>query len=427
MSLFKKAIKAESKLRMSIAGPSGSGKTYTGLSIATALSPDKPIALVDTEHGSASKYADLFAFDVAEMHPPFHPDKFIQAIAEAANAGYGVVILDSISHAWSGTGGVLDIVDEAAKRSRSGNTYMAWKEGTPIQNRLIDAIVQSGIHIIATMRSKTEYILTDNGNGRQAPKKVGMAPVQRDQFEYEFDVVMEMDIDNNGIITKTRCPALTGRVFAKPGENVANILREWLQGETVAPQATKPAQHRNGAQAKAPAPEKEDAPDPVGIVPGLEEGEYVHEQPPIEDNPFDKPVGQPTTTTGKAAGVLQITDVQSRILHSLGHGLYNGVWDAKRHELVKSITKGRTDSSSDLTGKEAAKLISGMEGKMRELYEADAQPLLTAGKLDLLADVDDMTGVELAQAYAKLLKDVAELDNAEYENVYDSDAEAVAA
>jgi hypothetical protein len=240
MSLFKKAVKAESKLRLAIAGPSGSGKTYTALSIATSLANGQPVALVDTEHGSASKYASLFEFDVAVMHPPFHPDKFITAISEAQGAGYAVLIIDSISHAWSGTGGVLDLVDEAAKRSKSGNTYMAWKEGTPIQNRMIDAIVQSGLHVIVTMRSKTEYMLSDTGNGKQAPRKVGMAPVQRDQFEYEFDVVFDMDVENNAIVSKTRCPALTGRVFPKPGADVAGVLREWLSDGTPAtePQAT---------------------------------------------------------------------------------------------------------------------------------------------------------------------------------------------
>ncbi len=251
MSMFKKAVKSEAKLRLAIAGPSGSGKTYTALAVAAALADGKPVALVDTEHGSASKYADLFAFDVAEMHPPFHPDKVIQAINEAAAAGYAVIILDSLSHAWEGTGGVLDLVDEAAKRSKSGNTYMAWKEGTPVQNRMYDAITGAGIHVIATVRSKTEYILAANSNGKQEPKKVGMKPQQREGFEYEFDVFLEMDTEHNGIVSKTRCPALTDRVFAKPGRDIAGILAEWLQGAPVAAPAApriEPAQpaHRNG-------------------------------------------------------------------------------------------------------------------------------------------------------------------------------------
>lgn len=231
MSMFKKAVKAESKLRLVVAGPSGSGKTYTGLAIASALADGAPIAVVDTEHGSASKYADLFNFDVAEMHPPFHPDKFVQAIQDAAAAGYAVIILDSLTHAWSGTGGMLDLIDEIAKRKTSGNSFAAWKDGTPIQNRLIDAIVSAPIHVIATIRSKQDYVQDKDDRGKTVVRKVGMAAQQREGFEYEFDVAFDMDIDNNAIVSKTRCPALTGRVFSKPGRDVASILAEWLRGE----------------------------------------------------------------------------------------------------------------------------------------------------------------------------------------------------
>ena len=237
--MFQKAVKTAAKLRLAFTGTSGSGKTYTALTIAQGIANGKPIALVDTENGSASKYADKFDFDVAEMHAPFNPEKYIKAISEAAEAGYGVIILDSLSHAWMGTGGVLDLVDEAAKRSKSGNTYMAWKEGTPIQNRLIEAIVQSPIHVIATMRSKSEYVLETNANGKQAPKKVGLAAIQREGFEYEFDIVIQMTQDNDGIVEKSRCSELANRVFSKPGKEVSNILVEWLGG-TVSPRQPQP-------------------------------------------------------------------------------------------------------------------------------------------------------------------------------------------
>lgn len=230
MSLFKKAVKSESKLRLAIAGPSGSGKTYTALAVGTVLANGGRVALVDTEHGSASKYADIFDFDVAEMHAPFHPDKFVKAIAEAAEAGYSVVILDSMSHAWNGEGGLLDLVEEISRRMKNPNSFAAWKDATPIQNRMIEALLASPIHIIATMRSKQEYILQDDGRGKQVPRKVGMAPVQRDGFEYEFDVFLDMDIENNAIVSKTRCPALTSKVFSKPGGDLAGILAEWLKG-----------------------------------------------------------------------------------------------------------------------------------------------------------------------------------------------------
>jgi hypothetical protein len=149
-----------------------------------------------------------------------------------------VVILDSLSHAWNGPGGVLEIVEQASKKFR-GNSYAGWQEGTPAHNSLIEGVVSARTHIIATMRSKQEYILVER-NGKQAPQKVGMAPVQRDGFEYEFDVFIDMDIENNAIVSKTRCPALTGKVMSKPGADLANTLREWLSGEPALQVEPKP-------------------------------------------------------------------------------------------------------------------------------------------------------------------------------------------
>lgn len=251
MSLFQKAVKHDAKLRLAISGPSGSGKTYTALTIATNMSSGKRIALVDTEHGSASKYADLFDFDVAEMHAPFHPDKFAEAIRDAAQAGYGVIILDSLTHAWNGEGGMLELVTEIAKRKYRDNSYAAWIDATPIQKRLIESIVGAQIHVIATMRSKMDYVLDkDEKSGKSSPRKVGMAPQQRDDMPYEFDVMLDMNVDNEAIVTKTRCPALNGRVINKPGKEVAATLVKWLSAEPAqTPQApvTKPATNANGA------------------------------------------------------------------------------------------------------------------------------------------------------------------------------------
>ena len=248
--MFKKAVKQEAKLRLAIAGPSGSGKTYTALAIAQAFGGS--VAVVDTEHGSASKYADLFGFDVLEMEAPFHPDKFIHAITEAAAAGYTTIVLDSLSHAWNGQGGLLELVEEAQKRMKTSNSFAAWKDVTPIQNRFVEGIISAPIHVIATMRSKQEYVQEkDERTGRTTVRKVGMAPIQRDGFEYEFDVFLDMDINNNAIVSKTRCPALTGRVFAKPGADIANILIDWLHG---APAPAKPTPVNVPPPAAPPAP-----------------------------------------------------------------------------------------------------------------------------------------------------------------------------
>lgn len=260
--MFEKAIKQEAKLRLAIAGPAGSGKTYTGLTIAQGLANGGKIAVVDTEHGSASKYADLFLFDVMEMFPPFHPDRFVEAIREAQEAGYSVIVLDSLTHAWNGTGGLLELVDKFAAQSNSKNTFAAWKQGTPIHNKLVDKMIQSDIHVIATMRTKQDYVLELDDRGKQKPVKVGMAPVQREGFEYEFDVVMNMDIDNQGVITKTRCPALTGGVYKKPGKEVSDILLQWLSGAPVVRATPVP-------RAETPAPKAEPVKTHTGNAPTI--------------------------------------------------------------------------------------------------------------------------------------------------------------
>ncbi len=230
MAMFQKAVKVDAKLRMSIQGPSGSGKTYTALTVATSMKTGKPIAVIDTEHGSASKYADLFDFDVLELSAPFHPDKFVAAINDAAQAGYGIVIVDSLTHAWSGEGGMLDIVTKIAKQKYSGNSYVAWNDATPIQKKLIESIVSAPIHVIATMRSKMDYVLETDKNGKTSPKKVGMAPEQRNDMPYEFDVVLDMNVENSANVTKTRCSALAGEFIEKPGRKLADTLVKWLSG-----------------------------------------------------------------------------------------------------------------------------------------------------------------------------------------------------
>lgn len=227
---FKTATKKESKLRMAIDGPSGSGKTYTALAIATGIAGQSgKIAVIDTERGSASKYSDNFKFMVDELES-FHPDAYINAINEAVSQKFSVLVIDSLSHAWMGKDGVLEQVDKSAARSSSGNSFTAWKDGTKLQNKLIDAILQAPIHIIVTMRSKTEHSMDKDSNGKTVIKKVGMAPIQRDGVEYEFDVVGDMDQTNTLVVSKTRCSALTGAVIEKPGSEIAKVLVEWLSG-----------------------------------------------------------------------------------------------------------------------------------------------------------------------------------------------------
>jgi hypothetical protein len=224
-----KATREQAKLRLAICGPTGSGKTFTALKVATEISPK--VLCFDTESGSASKYASgrPFEFEVIDDLKVFPPDVYIEAIKYAEKNGYDVIVLDSLTHAWAGTGGLLEIVDDAAKRSKSSNSYTAWKEATPLHRKLIDAIVQSRIHVIATMRSEMEYVQErDERTGKTVIRKVGLAPVQRKDMSYEFDIVLDVDTDHVGVVTKSRCFELADKVFRKPGQEFADELKAWL-------------------------------------------------------------------------------------------------------------------------------------------------------------------------------------------------------
>lgn len=253
--MFKKATKERSKLRIAITGPSGSGKSYTSLQLAATLS-DK-IAAIDTERGSLSKYADIVPFDVMELDT-FHPDNYVKAIEAAVDGGYEVLIIDSISHEWEGEGGVLQLVDQKAAVSKSGNAYTAWRYVTPLHNKFIDTIIRAPIHIIVTMRSKTTYVMEDTKSGKKAPKKVGLQPIQRDNVEYEFDIVADMTITNMLEISKSRFADISGQIVDKPamGCDLFVSIANWLK--------SNPATTQSEAVKAVPAKVQEDKPRPKG-------------------------------------------------------------------------------------------------------------------------------------------------------------------
>lgn len=231
---FQKATKKSARLRLALIGVAGAGKTYTALSIARHLG--RRIAVIDTERGSAAKYSDVFDFDVLEIDT-YSPRTYMDAIEAAEEAGYDVLIIDSLSHAWAGREGALEMVDKVAKRQGSGNNFGAWRDVTPLHNAMVDKIVGARLHIIATMRAKTEYVQEKNDKtGKTTVRKVGLAPVQRDGLEYEFDVVADLDTENNFIVGKTRCPELAGVVVPRAGREIAAKLRNWLMVGSEVPQ-----------------------------------------------------------------------------------------------------------------------------------------------------------------------------------------------
>lgn len=225
--MFRKAERKQAKLRLALCGPSGSGKTFSALLIAQGLVPDGKIALIDTERGSGELYGHLTNYDVATLDPPFTPNRYIELIALCEQSRYDVLIIDSLSHAWSGEGGVLDLHDKATNANRSGNSFAAWREVTPKHNALVDAIIGSKLHIIVTMRTKTAYDLVDD-NGKKKPIKIGLAPVQRDGVEYEFTTVFDLSVENHlATASKDRTRLFDGDHFV-PTVATGERLRDWL-------------------------------------------------------------------------------------------------------------------------------------------------------------------------------------------------------
>lgn len=224
---FVKASKHKSKLRLALTGPSGSGKTWGALQIAKGIGGK--IACIDTEKGSASLYSHIVDFDVMDLPAPYTPEVYIAAIKEADKAGYDILIIDSTSHEWSGPGGVLELLDEVAKAKYRGNTWSAWSELTPRHRAFIDTMLQSNMHIIATGRSKTETAQTDGNNGKKTVVKLGMKTEQREGFEYEFTVVLDIIHDGHfAIASKDRTNLFNGD--AKPiTEATGVMLKEWLE------------------------------------------------------------------------------------------------------------------------------------------------------------------------------------------------------
>lgn len=238
MSGFKKATKAAARLRLGLIGPAGSGKTYTALRVGKGLGGR--IAVIDTERGSASLYVGErgIQFDVIELET-YEVDKFIQGINDAVEGGYSVLIIDSLSHAWAGKGGILEFVDNAGKRNQGGGNFGAWREATPRHNQLVDAILGAPIHIICTLRSKVEYVV-ENVGGRNQVRKVGLQPVQRDGLEYEFTVVGDVTQDHDLVVTKTRAAFLKDQVIREAGEQLGKDLAAWLSDGTPSPVASAP-------------------------------------------------------------------------------------------------------------------------------------------------------------------------------------------
>lgn len=225
---IRKAKRSATKLRLLVTGPSGAGKTYGGLLVAKGLGA-KNIVVIDTEQGSSDLYDTLADFSVIDLAPPFSPERYIEAIKAAEDAGADCIIIDSISHEWNGKGGCLELVDEIAKAKFRGNTWSAYSEITPRHRSFIDAMLRSSAHIIATGRAKTETAQVDDG-GRKKVVKLGMKLESRDGAEYEFTVCLDVIHDGHFAVASKDRTGLFGGDPKPITVDTGRRLAEWLAG-----------------------------------------------------------------------------------------------------------------------------------------------------------------------------------------------------
>ncbi|GAG93238.1 unnamed protein product, partial [marine sediment metagenome] len=200
---LQKAKRQNVKLRIGLSSPSGFGKTYSALLLAYGITGDwSKIAVIDTENNSAQLYSNLGEFNTIDLQPPYHPNRYIEAIKTCEDAEIEVIIIDSITHEWDGKGGCLEIVSDLTKKT-SKNNYTAWGTVTPLHQAFIQSILHSSCHVITTVRRKTEYEMYKDDKGKNVVEKVGTKEVTRDGFEYELSLNFEI-IDNKHFCQSTK-------------------------------------------------------------------------------------------------------------------------------------------------------------------------------------------------------------------------------
>ena len=367
---FTKAVKQQEKLRLALDGPAGSGKTWTALIIGSDLAAREGgrVAVIDSERSSAKKYASDFDFDHLTL-PDWSPHTYMGAVRSAVAAGYAVIIIDSFSHAWEG---VLELKDNATARSNSKNSYTeGWRTATPVHNELVDTVLRADAHIIATLRTKTEYIV-EGGD----VKKIGTKPIQRDGVDFEFDVVGDMTAENSMVISKTRCSALSGQVIRKPDARVAEQLWNWLtDGTPPAPKAdTVEVEELRSRLNALTGKERADFKARFGLPAELRADQVDDAKSFVSQLEADLQEAQDEEPEPEPAGDARIDKLRGHFFALCAQANVDTKGDDGRkryHALLKHATGGEIESTGQLT---------------RELMDTKVKPVLTEvmeGRLEL--------------------------------------------
>lgn len=290
--MFQPAKREQAYLKLALTGPSGSGKTLSALLMASGMG-DK-IAVVDTENGSASLYESFKGvkpFMTATISPPFTTEKYMELIRYAEREKYDVLVIDSLTHAWSGPGGILE--QKEALDKRGGNSYTNWAAMTPKHNAFMACILQSKLNIIATMRSKQDYVMQENSKGKQAPIKVGLAPQQRDGMEYEFTIVLDVAMNHQATASKDRTGIFGDSIFTITNET-GEMINKWIQGGAPRVESVEQPKQENkpvGKQSASvkqnsiiiPGPTREDLPRELQVPKPLKE-QIIKPAKKVEDD-----------------------------------------------------------------------------------------------------------------------------------------------
>jgi hypothetical protein len=407
MSRFTQATREHLKSRLGLDGPPGSGKTLTALRFAHALAPGGRIAVIDTEHRSARKYVGAeydgvrFQFQVCEL-TTYSPTEYTSLIDEAGREGVEVLVIDSLSHAWEGVGGALELVDR-----KGGNKYTAWRDVTPMHRRMVEAILATPCHVIATMRSKVEHVLETDEKGKQVPRKIGMAPIQRPGMEYEFDIYGSLDWSHVLTITKSRCPAIEGAVVVKAGAAFLAPVIAWLN-EGSEPAVVAPSTHRIRDEqlaaiiqvlgtlgtpverAKQELLKRFSVTEFVDL--SADQGDQLIKRlmkqaeakgakqagageaappvpPPAPAETNGATNGQATPAAGKLSlhQLNQLSSLQSELFNVLG---VSGEIDKSKEIWLRILAKRGVMTAKDLTPDQADHLIASLRAKMNQHYES---------------------------------------------------------
>lgn len=366
--MFQKATRSAVKLKIGLQGPSGAGKTLGALAMAANLAGSDRFAVIDTENGSASLYADRFDFDTLNLAPPYTSLAYVEAIKAAVAAGYKVLVIDSLSHQWAGKGGILSRKEDLDKRG--GNSFTNWAEFTKEHEAFKAYLLNADVHIIGTLRTKQEYVLEENGKGKQMPKKVGTAAVQREGMEYELSVVFELQMDHKATTSKDRTGLFDGQMLDLTDGSVATTLRDWLS--SAAPAAPTPA--------RSLGQEDEQRADPTGGRSQSARSKSSTSAPETNDSTRSQqaaPAGRSTTTIDPES--MTLDDAMTVVLPGP-----QGSWGGKAGELLSTFSDKHLNS-----------ILKWLRDKLQEKDSPDFAVAAQAIVLILADRAKDQTALEL--------------------------------